>query len=212
MSHQTVVKRGGFLSAVAYGFFGLLIAVIVCGAGVGIYALNVVDRKVDTVIALGTGAIRSLPEVLPEVRDALPPALADALNDVRDPTYRDSIELDVRVAPSQRTGKQHLVINARNNGERTVSLMAVRVVLVDEEGVPSRAIATYVATPLTIDHDWRGPILPGSLRQCSVLLSGSGADLTPQVEITDLRVWQGPEAESGNEAVDEDTEPSPVPN
>ena len=44
-ANPMVVKRGGFLSAVAYGLFGTITAAIVCGAGVGLYAVNVVDRR-----------------------------------------------------------------------------------------------------------------------------------------------------------------------
>jgi hypothetical protein len=192
-NHQTVIKRGGFLSAVAYGFFGLLTAAVVSVAVLGVYAIHVVDRKLDTVLGLGTDVIRSLPESLPQIRKSLPPALADALNDERDVAYRENLHVEAHLVPGSRDEYQQLVVNAKNNGDKTVTFMAVRVVLVDANDVPVRSLVVHAATPMTLDSEWRGPILPGSLRQCSEPLWRCPPDLKPQLEIADLRVWSGPQ-------------------
>jgi hypothetical protein len=192
-NHETVVRRGGFLTALVHGVFGLLIAVIICGAGVGLYAMNIVDRKADKVLNISGDVLESLPETLPQLVESLPPALADAINDVRDPAYRDKIDLDVRLgAPGGRHGAREVIIHANNRGDQTVTLLAVRVVLVDENEDPVRAVATYAATPLAIENEWRGPLMPGSERICSLHAWHSEGDLSPRVEITDLRVWRGP--------------------
>jgi hypothetical protein len=171
----------------AYGFFGFLVATVVCGAGVGLYALNLVDRKSEALLGFGGEVF----ENLPELREKLPPALADAINDQRDPDYRDSIELETKLAPGHDRNHGNLVINARNTGDKTVSLMAVRTVLLDANQAPVYSWSTYAATPLTVDNDWRGPLLPGSTRRCSITVRCDSSRLTPEAEITELRVWTG---------------------
>lgn len=196
MSHAnypTVVKRGGFLSAVAHGVFGLLIVVVVCGAGIGMYALHIVDQKAERVLGLGAGVVTSLPESLPQLRASLPPALADAMEDVRDPAYREQVEVTARLSPPGDRGARFAVIDVTNQGERTITLMALRVVLIDANDVPVRSIVTYAATPLTLDNEWRGPILPGSQRLCSEPFYAGEDVASAEVEVADLRVWQ-PEA------------------
>jgi len=52
-----------------------------------------------------------------------------------------------------------------------------------------------VATPLAIDDDWRGPLMPGATRY--VVLSGSRSlagkvgTVTAVTEIGEVRVWVG---------------------
>lgn len=190
----TVIKRGGFLSALAYGFFGFLTATVVCGTGLAFYGLRVADRSAGDIIEFGGDLIESLPQW----REKFPPILADALKDRRDPNYRDNLDLDVRLTDDTAGNDQYkmLVINATNQGDETVTLMSVRVVLVDKNGVPVRSETTYAATPLTVEGEWRGPLLPGSTRRCSIPLWHCRSDLTAQVEITELRVWDEAAGES----------------
>jgi hypothetical protein len=194
-----VVKKGGFLAAAAYGFFGMLTAAIVCGTALGFYGLTVVDRRADQLVDLGSSVLTSLPEL----KQSLPPAVSDMLNDRRAPEYRDQVELDVRLAPDGgRRGGASVVIHATNNGDELITLMAVRVVLVNKDDVPVRSFATYAATPAMIDDDWRGPLMPNATRRCGMTLHLEHAGLTPKVEITDLRVWNGdPATSSGGPAV-----------
>ena len=190
-----VVHRGGFFSALAYGFFGFLTASVVCSLAVGLYAVNVVDRKSNDILRVGKGVLTSLPETLPEIRKALPAAVSDAFDDRRDPQYREHVDLDVRLVSGEgRRSSSEVVIEATNNGPELITLMAVRTVLLDEHGIPVRALSTYAATPATIDHEWRGPLMPGSTRHCGITVFGSNRNLTPKAEITDLRVWSAPES------------------
>lgn len=190
-NYPTIVKRCGFFSAAAYGLFGFLTATVVCVAGLGVYTVHVVDRKIDTLLDTSRGALLALPEVLPEIQKALPPALADALHDRRDPDYRQNLAVEARVAPHQDNEWQELILSVHNQGDETVSLLAVNVLLVGDDGVPVRSIVTYAATPITLDQAWRGPILPGSVRQCVFKLWEVRPGLTARAEITDIRVWCG---------------------
>ena len=190
------VRRHGFLAAVAYGVFGTLTAIVVCATGLGVYALHVADDKADRLLSAGAGVFTSLPEI----QESLPPVLSDMLQDRRSPSYREQVDLNCRlVASTDGRPYNHVVIEATNHGPATITLMALRVVLVDDEGVPVRAMSTYAATPATIENDWRGPLLPGSTRQCSFNVYGDARGLKPIMEVTDLRVWEeGPTENLGD--------------
>lgn len=187
---QVVVRRSGFFSALAHGFFGALIAIVLCVTCVAVYGVHVVDRKTDALLGVGHGIIKSIPEL----EEALPPVIADALDDRRAPEYREQLAMNVRLLPGSDGGHSELVVETANNGDEVITLMAVRIVLLDENGVPVRSVNTYAATPATIDQDWRGPIMPGSKRYCGITMFRCPANLTPEVEITDLRVWKGSKA------------------
>lgn len=184
-------KRGGFLSSLARGFFGLLITVVICAAGIGLYGLNIADRRAGDLLEL----TESVAKVLPEWRESLPPALADAIDDRRAPEYRDQLEVSVRPADRDANDRhERVVVEVANRGDQTVSLLAGRIVLTSEDGTPIREEATYVATPLTIEDEWRGPLLPGETRRFTVDLHCRGKQATgASLEITDLRVWRGPQ-------------------
>lgn len=181
------VKKGGFLSAVATGFFGLLIAAVVCATGLGFYGLYLVDHNAGRLITVAQGVM----DVLPEWRDRLPPALADALNDAREPTYRERLKIKCNVEQPADPGRDPVaVIEVANDGERVVSLLSARVVFKDRAGVPVREFATRLVTPMQFDEtEWRGPLQPNETRIARLELDAGDSDLTPVVEITELRLF-----------------------
>jgi hypothetical protein len=193
-----IVKKGGAFSALFHGLFGFLTAIVVCAAGLGFYALHIADDTVGGLFTL-TGNVASS---LPQWKQALPPALAEALDDRRAPDYRDQIDVSVRAVPDPEHGSRELaVITVANNGLETITILALNVLLEDGNGVPREEFRTYAATPLTIDEgDWRGPLLPGSTRKFSVCRWGERArGLQPTVEVTELRLWNGPQADQEGE-------------
>jgi len=182
-----VVKRSGFLTATAYGLFGFLTVVVLCAAGLGFFILRMADGKADWVLDLTRSSINGLAEW----QGDLPPVLSDALSDRRDPAYTE--QLDVQAELVQAIGRRsyrRVAVDVHNRGTETVTLLAIRVVLTDRQGAPVRTVSTYAATPLTVENEWRGPILPGSTRQCTIPAWTSQDDLKPVVEITDVRVWR----------------------
>ena len=126
----TVYRRGGF-SSLVYGICGVVGVGIICAAGVGVYGLRIVDRKIDNVLALSTGVFQSLPEI----RESLPPIMSDLMADTRAPEYCDQLEVSAEVLPSDnaRWGTEGLV-EATNSGPDMVTLFAVRVHVRDGEG------------------------------------------------------------------------------
>ncbi len=193
-----IVRKGGFLNGLFYGFFGFLITTVICATGVGIYGMRIADSKVVQVLSTTERLVTGVPgwldalfEALPNWGEALPPAMADALHDRRDPDYREHVDVAVRLVPGRYSEhRQRAVVEVVNNGTETISLMALRVVIADEDGVPAYERAVYVATPLTIEDEWRGPLLPGSTRKFTVrVFTDDPGDYEVSHEVTELRVW-----------------------
>jgi hypothetical protein len=213
-----IVKKGGFLSSLASGLFGLLITAVICAAGVGIYGLNVVDRKIDVALGLSDHVLALVGDVASgakQWKDILPPALADAIDDERAGDYEDDLDVSVRLVPADRGDHARAVFEIANHGDRVVSLLALNVVVEDEDGVPLFDFRTYAATPLALDDShWRGPIRPGQTRKfVESLLApihgwrGRPALKDVSVEIVDLRVF----CEHSPEDASAPPEPEPAP-
>ncbi len=193
------VRRHGFLSALVLGVFGTIAIVVVCATAVGLYGLYIVDDKIEDLVAVSPEMV----EALTDWQKALPPALADALDDRRDPSYRQHVEATVELLSGAGSRARTPVIEVINQGERVITLLSLRVALEDDDGIPIKELTSYAATPIAIDSDWRGPLLPGSKRRFLVPISRGGRDVAmASLEITELRVWQGegtPDADCGEE-------------
>ena len=200
---QHVHKKRSFLSTLAWGFSVMLITVIMCATLIGVYGMNIVDRKTDTLTGFVQEAVRSLPEMV----DSLPPAVADVLDDQRLPGYAETIDVSVRLVPVGRRDWVRPVIEVHNRGGEMVSLLSMRVVVFDEDGDPVGEMNEWGATPIAADDEWRGPLMPGAKRHILSrylhLNDGrSSEELRADVEITDIRVWKG-EATQLDAAADE---------
>jgi hypothetical protein len=92
-------------------------------------------------------------------------------------------------------------VRVTNKGQEVVSLLSLRIVVRDSLDQILTESNQWAATPFAADHDWRGLLMPGSSRyfafSCGGAYSGSSADdLTTEVEITDIRTWNGREEPS----------------
>lgn len=182
-----IVKRG-FLSTLAYGVSGVLITGIICGTGIGLYGLRMLDHKTGDLASLAKEIVAAVPDII----EALPPVLADALNDRRDPGYRSDLEIDIAIRQDQDSSWQRPVLIVKNNGDQVVSLLGLRVVLVDEDGLPVEEESIFAATPLPCEDEWRGPIFPGETRKFSTQMYTHETGLTAEFEVTEIRIWNGP--------------------
>lgn len=182
-----IVNKGGFLAALAKGLFGTIIVIVICGTALGVYGMRIVDHHATSVTELVASA-------WPEWQKALPPCLADAVNDRRAPEYRQALDVAARVATvGEYDDDRVLVVEITNNGTEVVSLLGLHVVLEDERGVPVRDWQLLAATPLMLDHDWRGPLQPGSTRRIvERVRRATAGDLKAAVETTELRIWNRP--------------------
>ncbi len=180
-------NRSGFLGSLVYGVCGVIGVGILCATGVAMYGMDIVDRKFDRVVETGTEVLRSIPEI----RESLPPVLADALDDRRAPEYREHIEVSAKIDPTDRRhGTSGIVIEAKNNGDEVVTMLAVRVNIEDERGRLVRSESAYLATPFALEGEWAGPILSDSTRQYAMRVRSQKQPLSATVEICDVRVWR----------------------
>lgn len=198
-----VVRRDGFFTAIVKGVFGVVVVLIVCGTALGVFGIAKLDQNFRAAAA-------GLLATLPEWQKSLPPAIADALSDKRVPEYRKSLQIEAKIVAadkdaddedegtSDRPSHRHrrgieapatMVMTVTNNGEETISMLALRVLAVDGRDVPRWNESVYAATPVALDRDWTGPLLPGATRTLSFCVWGEGAaDWKPAVEISDIRI------------------------
>lgn len=187
---QIIYKRHTFLSALAMGISAVIIAFIVSCTVVIIYGMNFAGDKSEEVVSLVEKAIRGLPKL----QESLPPVLADILNDRRQPDYRTQIEISANTTllPAD-NGTVKTTIEIVNKGSEVVSLLSLRVVVLTSRNEIITESNEWAATPIAADHDWRGPLMPGSRRYFvtsrRALPVFSADELKTEVEITDIRIW-----------------------
>lgn len=189
-STTVVNKRMSFLSVTVLSLSAILITVIVSATGLAVFGLRVVDRRADSIADVLVETVRQLPEY----QKALPPALADAINDIRQPGYASELEIAVKLTNSDtRGGQQNAVAVVKNRGDSVVSLLSLRLVGLNEGGEPIIERNTWAATPLQIEGEWRGPLMPNETRQIPIRLYSHRGLSKINFEITDIRVWRGPQ-------------------
>ena len=183
-------KRMSPLTALFLGFFGFGAVTIASVSAVVLYAMRMIDGKVNHAFSFAHELIDELPELM----ESLPPAVETLLDDHRAPEY--AAELNVEAHLVTGGGRDEWIypsVIVTNNGNETVSFLTLRVAALNAEGVPVGEWTQVVATPLGFDRDWRGPLLPGNrryavLRDWGGLKEAPGVTLTPAVEIVDVRV------------------------
>jgi hypothetical protein len=88
-------------------------------------------------------------------------------------------------------------VHSSSDRREVVSLLSLRILILDAQNQPLCESQEWAATPLAADNGWRGPIMPGARRHF-VCDRGCGynrnstSDLNTEVEITELRVWNDP--------------------
>ncbi|RME40112.1 MAG: hypothetical protein D6788_04070 [Planctomycetota bacterium] len=198
------------LTALILGVFGVLGVIIVAGTAVAVVAVNSIDTSVAQLTGLVDGTVSGVLDNLPEALDTLPETFEKILNDRRDPPYADRLEIEARWAAVD--GAQQPVITVVNHGDKVVSMLAVRLAFLDQDGNPHGEWTELAATPVAMEcEDLRGPLFPGRTRY--VTLSGGccghrrpprlkdGENLAIAVEIAELRVWNGYEQDGGRTAL-----------
>jgi len=178
------------MTALFLGIFGVGAVGITAGTAILVYTLRIVDQKATSLIGFAGETIHSLPDLFA----SLPPAIGEVLSDRRAPDYVGSIESSVRFVLNESGDAVRPVVTVTNKGNEVVSMLGVRVAALDSNGVPVRDWTEVVATPLPIDDDWRGVMLPGATRH--VVLHASRS-LDPaklgsyrgEIEFSELRVW-----------------------
>ena len=184
-------RRASFLSYTALGLSAFLITCVLSCTVVIVYGIHVASEKTEDVFALAERTVQALPELA----ESLPPAIADLLNDHRDPGYASELEIQARLVESDDSHERgRVVLEVVNEGDDLVSLLTLRVTVLDARGRILHESNEWVATPLAAGDEWPGPLMPGSRRRlrgshCWIHLAGPLDELTTEVEITDIRIW-----------------------
>lgn len=191
---QHKCKRG-FFSTVAWGASMTLITAIVCGTGLGLYGMRIVDNKSDSLLE----CVQNVVGNLPEIQKNLPPVLADALNDERRPDYVGRIKVTTSLVngPNKR-GEILPAVEITNTGDEVVSMLPLRITLNDAKGGGLSQRTRMAATPLGVaDEDWPGPLMPGATRKIVQRFyldrgsnPGEASDYQVECEVTDVRIWK----------------------
>jgi hypothetical protein len=185
-------KRHTFLSALVMGLCALLITIILSGTAIVLYSMHFIGDKSEKIV---TSFIEDAVQGLPVLQKSLPPVLGDLLNDRRLPDYCDQLEIRARTTvQDEQRGRMRTEIKVTNNGNEVVSLLSLRVIILDSHEDILDESNEWAATPIAADDDWRGPIMPNSIRRFAVshYRRSDGLyleDLKTEVEITDVRVW-----------------------
>jgi len=185
-------RKHTFLSALALGISGIFITLLVCCTVVIIYGMHFAGEKSEQLVALLEDAIGGIPTL----QKSLPPVFADILDDHRQPDYSSQLEITAKTAPvPEQSGRVRTSVTVVNKGPEVVSLLALRIVVLNGAGEIVGESAEWAATPFAADDDWRGPLMPGARRyfSCSHYESRdvSTDQLKTEVEVTDLRIWSG---------------------
>jgi hypothetical protein len=185
-------KRLGTFAALALGLSAVAITCIVSASAIVIYGMGIVDSKTGDIL----DTVEAVVEEVPALRAALPPFLADAVNDQRRPDYTDCVDIQVDVHRSERSRSAPATITVLNDGDEVITTLAVRIVLLDDQGRPVTATTRYLATPLSIDNDWPGPLMPGATRHAAAYFPRIRGASAVAHEVTEIRVWTPHAAES----------------
>ncbi len=171
---MVVNKRMSFLTALVCGTCGIIIVTVVCASGIVFYGLHIVEKSVD-----------NLPGIVKNV-----PMLRDALSNERRIDYID--DLDIKIGFTDHPyyeDRMRAVATITNGGQELVSLLSMRVVVTDEMGNILDADVQTIATPVALDDDFPGPLVPGRTRRFTICTFKRSDHPSAEYEITDLRVW-----------------------
>jgi hypothetical protein len=181
------------LTALVVGIFAIGGIGIASGTAVVLYGMRIISTGSSEIMGFADSTIRSTLESLPELLQGLPPVLKDALNDRAAPEYATSLDVRVNFLGDESSSSPRPVLTITNKGNQVVSLLGVRVAALNTHGLPLREWTEVVATPLAIDDEWRGPLMPGNTRYvvlsgCRGLAAETTESITGAVEISQIRV------------------------
>lgn len=187
---QINYRKHTFLSALAMGISAIAITLVISCTVLIIYGMNFAGTQSEKIVSLAENAVRGLPEL----QKSLPPVLGDLLNDRRQPDYQAQLDISAKtILLPDKNGMVRTTVEVVNNGNEVVSLLSLRVVVLTANNEILTESNEWGATPIAADHDWRGPLMPGSRRYFtsshSRLPVFSLSDLKTEVEVTDIRIW-----------------------
>ena len=190
---QLSYRKHTFLSSLVSGLSVIIVTLIICATGIVIYGMNIVSGKSEDIISLAQSTIHGLPAI----QKSLPPVVEDILNDSREPDYRSMVDITAEPSLNQQdNGKLGASVILVNKGSKVVSLMSLRIVILNSKNEVLSELSDWAVTPFTGKNNWPGPLMPNSKRYISIQGNrafniSNTSDLKTEVEITELRIWNG---------------------
>ena len=171
---MVVNKKMSFLASLVWGTCSVIIVTIACASGIVFYGLHIVEKSID-----------DLPGIVKKV-----PMLRDALSSERRIDYIDDLDIEIGFTDHPYyEDRMRAVATITNQGKELVSWLSIRVVVTDDMGNILDADVRTIATPVAIDDDFPGPLVPGGTRPFTICSFKRSDHPSAQYEVTDLRVW-----------------------
>ncbi|MCZ6654490.1 MAG: hypothetical protein O7D91_15855 [Planctomycetota bacterium] len=171
---MVVHKKMSFLASLVWGTCSVIIVTVVCSSGVVFYGLHIVEKSID-----------DLPSIVKKV-----PMLRDALSSERRIDYIDDLDIEIDFTDHPYyEDRMRAVVTITNGGQELVSWLSIRVVVSDDKGNVLDEDVEMIATPLALDDDFPGPLVPGRTRRFTICTFKRSDHPSAQYEVTDLRVW-----------------------
>ncbi len=171
---MVVNKKMSFLASLVWGTCSVIIVAVVCASSVAFYCLHIVEKSID-----------DLPSIVKKV-----PMLRDALSSERRIDYIN--DLDIKIDFTDHPDYEdymRAVATITNGGQELVSWLSIRVVVSDDLGNVLDEDVEMIATPVALDDELPGPLVPGRTRRFTICTFKRSDHPSAQYEVTDLRVW-----------------------
>ena len=171
---MVVNKKMSFLASLVWGTCSVVIVTVICTSGVVFYGLHIVEKTID-----------DLPSIVKKV-----PMLRDALSSERRIDYIDDLDVEIGFTDHPYyEDRMRAVVTITNGGQELVSWLSIRVVVTDGKGNVLDEDVEMIATPVALDDDFPGPLVPGRTRRFTICTFKRSDHPSAEYEITDLRVW-----------------------
>jgi hypothetical protein len=192
MSHypRITYQKRPFFSTVAMVLCTLAAAFIVGCTAMILHGLHLTGERANAFASLAEEVVHRLPVLC----ESLPPALTVGPNDRRRLDYCRHLVVTAEAEPTDACdGRILTTVKVTNEGAQAVSLLSLRIVVLNCEGEILEESNEWAATPILAEPHWRGPLLPGCRRDIAFAANrpfpaSSLKGLKTEVEITDIRI------------------------
>lgn len=156
MNHTT---RMSPWTAFFIGLFMLGGMVVASGTLLTMRGMSIFEHNVARVVDFAQVAIEDLPQTIKDVS----PLISEFVGE-RNLDYAKNVAVTVKLA--QRPGSKTLrpALQVENKGNQPINLMTIRVAALTAQNLPVAEWTEVVATPLGIENEWRGPLVPNQTR------------------------------------------------
>lgn len=156
MNHTT---RMSPWTAFFIGLFMLGGMVVGSGTLLIMRGMSIFEHNVARVVDFAQVAIEDLPQTIKDVS----PLISEFVGE-RNLDYAKNIGVTVKLAQRPGTKTLRPALQVTNKGNQPINFMTIRVAALTAQNLPVAEWTEVVATPIGIENDWRGPLVPNQTR------------------------------------------------